>query len=447
LYRLVRVEYNFPDAEQAYGYGYGSFYLLFSASHTGMPYDVFLFSPGCSSIVVQNNTATEPVPCITGWPDMPPPEPPTIPKTLAFKAGFNCAEAETPLEHLVCTDEGLAAQDSELNALYQYAIANLDADAQTTLRGTQRQWLKALHSICQLPAKGTVPSGSRSDAVACVSAQYTQRIRELLPHYTVSTTNASTGATAFEDNQDSLSTLPIEVPGTALPRPAFAKDGALYVTSDVGGANSPSCQRDSGNDCGAIVKLQKSASGKWSESMIFAFQGGETGGEPDNARLAIGPDGSLYGTTWAGGGSVRTNGVPCQCGVVFRLSPPSKGETVWRYDVLHSFAGYPGDGKVQGWSHDQPLTLGPRGEIFGMTKNGGPRDAGVVFELTPAPAGRDWPEAILFSFEGQTGMPEGITDTADTPLTDDKGTLTFPVTLGNRGSASSMEIIKLTPES
>jgi hypothetical protein len=127
-------------------------------------------------------------------------------------------------------------------------------------------------------------------------------------------------------------------------------------------------------------------------------------------------------------------------------SPPSKGETVWRYDVLHSFAGYPGDGKVQGWAHDQPLTLGPSGEIFGATKNGGPRDAGVVFELIPAPLGRDWPEAILFSFEGQTGMPEGITDTADTPLTDDKGTLTFPVTLGNPGSAPSYETIKLTPD-
>ncbi len=43
-------------------------------------------------------------------------------------------------------------------------------------------------------------------------------------------------------------------------------------------------------------------------------------------------------------------------------------------------------------------------------------------------------------------MPEGITDTADTPLTDDKGTLTFPVTLGNPGSAPSYETIKLTPD-
>jgi uncharacterized repeat protein (TIGR03803 family) len=437
---LVREDYDFPAAERAYGYGYGSFYLLFNPTHAGKPYDAYLFSPGCLSSATQNNTSTEPVPCVTGWPNMPPPEPPTIAKSLEFKPGFECAKAATPLEHLICTDRGLSAQDSELNVLYQYTRANLEPDAQTTLRTAQLRWLKALQTTCQLPDRGGVPSDEQVNAVACVSQQYTHRIGELLPHYMVSIAAASTVDVDFDDDEELPSTLPTDVPGAVLPHPAFGKDGAWYVTTDVGGANSPSCHRDSGNDCGAIVRLQKSASGTWLKSVIYAFQGEETGGEPENVELVIGPDNSLYGTTTVGGGS-------CQCGVVFRLSPPANGQTLWHYEVLHSFAGYPGDGKVQGWWHDQPLTLGPKGEIFGMTKNGGPKDAGVVFELLPAPPGRDWPEAILFTFEGQTGMPDGITNTSDSPLIDKNGTLIFPATLGNPGFGSSKEIVELHPQS
>jgi len=444
---LVREDYNFPDAEQAYGYGYGSFYLLFAPVGGGKPYDVFSFSSDCLSSALQKNMSSEPVQCVSGWPGLPPPETPTISKALQLKPGFDCAKARTPLEHLICMDKGLAAQDAELNTVYAYAVAGLAASGQATLQKAQLDWLKSLSSVCQLPARESVPGHELANALACVSIQYARQTAALLPQYTISIVDIGNFKSSFDDNEQISSQLPIDIPESEPAYPAFGKDGVWYVTAGTGGATNPSCHHDWGSDCGAVYELRKSASGEWSKTIIYAFQGGETGGEPDDAQLTIGPDGSLYGTTMVGGGLFRAIGVPCQCGVVFRLSPPSKGQTNWHYEVLHSFSGYPGDGKEQGYGQDQPLTLGARGEIFGATKVGGPTDFGVVFELLPAPTDRDWPEALLYSFDGDPEMPEGITNTSSAPLTYHNGTLTFSITIGHPGFGSSKEMIELSPKS
>jgi len=90
--------------------------------------------------------------------------------------------------------------------------------------------------------------------------------------------------------------------------------GTLYGTTFVGG-NGP-CGNGNGSQlgCGTVFKLSYSA-GKWNETVLHAFQG-EKGGDGANplANVILDGSGNLYGTT-ANGGSL------CGCGTVFELSP------------------------------------------------------------------------------------------------------------------------------
>src|SRR5271165_302659 len=84
--------------------------------------------------------------------------------------------------------------------------------------------------------------------------------------------------------------------------------GNLYGTTSGGG--------NAGQ--GTVFKLTRKNSG-WVFSSLYSFQGGSDGADPE-AGVVIGRDGSLYGTTFAGGNSQDCYGPGC--GTVFRLTPP-----------------------------------------------------------------------------------------------------------------------------
>ena len=86
--------------------------------------------------------------------------------------------------------------------------------------------------------------------------------------------------------------------------------GNLYGTTFFGGYNQGYC--DPGG-CGAIFKLARKGPG-WVFSPLYSFQGNNDGANPQ-ARVSIGPNSVLYGTTFAGG---SWNG-----GTVFSLRPPA----------------------------------------------------------------------------------------------------------------------------
>lgn len=230
--------------------------------------------------------------------------------------------------------------------------------------------------------------------------------------------------------------------GVDLTNLLVGRDGSFYGVTEVGGA--PNCPTDIGDDCGAIFAMTETASGTWSEKIIYQFQGHETGGTP-NPALVQGPDGSLYGTTSRGGGQNLSDGTPCDCGVVFRLSPPPAGQRSWAYSVLHSFAGRPRDGSGALGYRDQALTLDPSGAIFGLTKAGGSFDGGVIFELEPAPPSQEWPETIFFSFQGQMGMPAGITNMSSTPLLEFHGDFFVAASLDHPGFGGTGQVLELSP--
>lgn len=160
--------------------------------------------------------------------------------------------------------------------------------------------------------------------------------------------------------------------------------GNLYGTTYSGG------QGCSGIGCGTVFKMLRK-SPNWFFDPLYRFSGAADGANP-TARLLIGADGSLYGSTSAGG---DTNCLFGQgCGTVFNLKPPPRAPTSvlapWEKKLLYAFTD-PGGGAPQG-----DLIFDQNGNIYGTaTGEAGP---GTVYELLPSGSG--WTLNLLHKFSG-----------------------------------------------
>ncbi|MGD0932221.1 MAG: choice-of-anchor tandem repeat GloVer-containing protein [Candidatus Korobacteraceae bacterium] len=146
---------------------------------------------------------------------------------------------------------------------------------------------------------------------------------------------------------------------------------------------------------GAAYKLVHNGA-NWTASALHEFTGGTDGARPA-ARVMVGPDGSLYGTTVAGGSNSNC-GEYTGCGTVFQLSPPASiCKAVlcpWNETVLYRFPGGP-DGGVPGTGD---ILFDRQGNIYGTTQSGGAHDAGTVYMLTPSNG--TWVHSVIYSFTG-----------------------------------------------
>ncbi len=123
---------------------------------------------------------------------------------------------------------------------------------------------------------------------------------------------------------------------------------------------------------------------------LYSFAGGSDGASPF-ARVTIGPNGVLYGTTRYGGTS---NG-----GTVFQLTPPSSESGAWTETILYRFPNYS--------SPSAGLAIGKNGELYGTTYFGGASGVGSVFELIPpSSSSGTWAETTLYSFSAPNGDPQ-----------------------------------------
>jgi uncharacterized repeat protein (TIGR03803 family) len=150
--------------------------------------------------------------------------------------------------------------------------------------------------------------------------------------------------------------------------------GNLYGTTLLGGNIGSTCS----TGCGTVFKLTPGASG-WTESVLYAFQGGADGASP-YAALAHDAAGNLYGTTNSGGAS--------GFGVVFKLT---LGATGWTESVLRAFTS-----KYGGTNPYGDLILDAAGNLYGTTYQGG-AGYGVVFQLQLNSKGQ-WTEHVLHAF-------------------------------------------------
>ena len=122
--------------------------------------------------------------------------------------------------------------------------------------------------------------------------------------------------------------------------------GNLYGTTAYGGSYGH----------GAVFELRRSGS-SWNIMPLYSFAGGTDGAQP-RARVVIGPDGGLYGTTFNGGG---TGCGGKGCGTVFSMHAPT-----WKETVLYRFTGGTDGGLPLG-----DLVFDKAGNIYGATQQGG----------------------------------------------------------------------------
>lgn len=155
--------------------------------------------------------------------------------------------------------------------------------------------------------------------------------------------------------------------------------GNLYGAASTGGSG----------DFGVIFKLTRKNSG-WIFDPLYNFHGGSDGGDP-NARVTIGPDGSLFSTTSIGGTGCNS------CGTVFNLRPQSSfcshAICPWNETVLYNFS--QGSG---GFVPAGDIIFDGSGSIFGTASQGGTFGWGAVYKLTPS--GGSWNQSVLYSFTG-----------------------------------------------
>lgn len=159
----------------------------------------------------------------------------------------------------------------------------------------------------------------------------------------------------------------------------FGADGNLYGTTSQGGPNYG----------GTVFRITTAGQ----LTTLFAFGGAPPAGSQPFGRLSLGPDGSIYGTTYAGGLGV---------GTVFKLS--SSGTLI----SLHNF---PSD-YSEGGGAIGPLAVLPDGTIYGTTNLGGfPSHAGngTIFKINP-----DGTFALVHYFPFYTASPVfGLTAGSD----------------------------------
>ena len=171
-------------------------------------------------------------------------------------------------------------------------------------------------------------------------------------------------------------------PDGAYPVAELIRDtaGNLYGTTWKGGGSS---------GFGTVFKVSKT--GK--ETVLYAFTGTPDGANPE-AGLVRDMAGNLYGTTSVGGAFTY--------GTVFKVGTTGK-ET-----VLHSFAG--GDGAIPAYTS---LLMDTKGDLYGVTSEGGTPNKGVVYKLSTSGT-----LTLLHSFAG--GTMDGC-NPLGTPVMDTKG--------------------------
>ncbi|MGO9515975.1 MAG: choice-of-anchor tandem repeat GloVer-containing protein [Candidatus Korobacteraceae bacterium] len=256
------------------------------------------------------------------------------------------------------------------------------------------------------------------------------------------------------------------------------KAGNFYGTASAGGAGY-----------GTVFRLTHKSSA-WILSPLYSFTGGNDGAGPV-ATMVVGPNGTLYGSTAAGGGGACSKIYEYSgCGTLFNLRPAASAcKTAlcpWTEAVLYRFAGgddgaYPigqllfdqsgdifgttadylqfvssgtvfeltpsGGGFVKSLAHRfsgsdgqypaSGVIFDQSGNLYGTTYYGGAHGYGAVYQLTPSGSG--WTENVLYSFQnGSDGsaVAAGL-------VFDSVGNLYGAATTG--GSAGGGTVFELTP--
>lgn len=137
-------------------------------------------------------------------------------------------------------------------------------------------------------------------------------------------------------------------------RLALGPDGEFYGTTSGGG---------NGRNGGYGTVFRITTNGLL--TTLFQFTG--TNGSTPEAGLTLGPDGNFYGTTFSGNPTTTQPGDGN--GTVFRITTNGSLTTLFQFTT-------------NGANPEAGLRLGPDGNFYGTTSQGGRDDSGTVFRIT-----------------------------------------------------------------
>ncbi len=158
------------------------------------------------------------------------------------------------------------------------------------------------------------------------------------------------------------------------PRSSLLLDGGtLYGTASGGGAQYK----------GVVFRIEADGSGF---EILHSFAGAPADGEGPGTNGLVLIDGVLIGATGGGGAFDH--------GTIFSVNPDGSN-----FQVLHSFAGYPSDGKSP-----QGGLIEVDGVVFGTTEQGGPSwMKGVIFRINPDGSGYQAVQPFTGTLQWPTG--------------------------------------------
>jgi uncharacterized repeat protein (TIGR03803 family) len=154
-------------------------------------------------------------------------------------------------------------------------------------------------------------------------------------------------------------------------------NGTIFGTTEYGG-DGP-CPKG----CGIVYELMPGSSG-YTKRTVHTFEGGQDGAYPVTP-VTFGSDGTIFGTTSAGGAA--------NDGTVYALTP---NKNKYTETVLYAFQG--------GTDGVQPLSgvTIVRGKLYGTTRRGGAYNDGAIYRLTPFHGA--YTESIVQSFYVANGL-------------------------------------------
>ncbi len=186
--------------------------------------------------------------------------------------------------------------------------------------------------------------------------------------------------------------------------------GTIYGTTQKGGLGN-----------GTVFVIAAGASAANGPTSVIDFNGAD--GDQPYANVITDANGDLFGTTSAGGAGAK--------GTVFEIIKGASGYAPAPTDLV-AFTGSDGQNPYGG------LAMDANGDLIGTTNGGGAANDGTLFELVKTALGYASVPTTLISFDGANGSnPHG------SPVVDAKGDL-FGVTMngGASGDGTVFELVK-----
>jgi uncharacterized repeat protein (TIGR03803 family) len=155
----------------------------------------------------------------------------------------------------------------------------------------------------------------------------------------------------------------------------FGKDGAIYGTTYRGGLYNQ----------GTVFRVTSGGAFSTLHDFRGWFQPGPRDGANPAGRLAVGPDGTIYGTTV----------YEIALGTAYSLTPPRTAGGAWTYNELYVF----------GQAANRPrapsgLVSDVAGNLYGASGGGGTFGGGTLYQLRRSASGV-WSAPVLHHFKSE----------------------------------------------